>query len=158
MKGNKKNGTKKKLCLLLTIFVCLCLCAVVLSVGRDSLTDKTENVLAAGEYAQTYEFFALEDFLDYSQQYAAGNRNAKDKLVFSLTGGAAITNGNYISLGTSTKPFAGEIVVSSIGMDIFYLYNCPLFNYVSTDLTVTGSGVIKIERYAPAETPSIGVL
>ena len=155
----KKNASKKRLLALTTAFFTLCLSvAIILSFGKHGAEQTDGNVLAAGEYAETYEFTTLEQFLDYSQQYAAGNRNAKDKLVFALSSGGEITNGEFISLGTANKPFAGELVISTINANVFYLYNCPLFDYVSTDMVVTGSGEINIQRYAALNNPAAGVL
>ncbi len=159
MNKTKKNAFGKKLLTLISAFFTLCLSvAIIIAFGKHAVEKTDGNVLAAGEYAETYEFTTLEQFLNYSQQYAAGNRNAKDKLVFALTSGDEITNGEFISLGTANKPFAGELVISTINANVFYLYNCPLFDYVSTDMVVTGSGVINIQRYAALNNPAAGVL
>ena len=112
-----------------------------------SLVAPTKNkVRAATEPAQTYVINSVDDMVAYAQAYAAGSRNPNDILDITITGGAEITDERYISIGTYDRPFSGEIIMPTSGVDTFSLNNCPLFNYVTTDLKVTGSGKIKIAR------------
>ena len=116
------------------------------------------NVIAAEEPAQTYDIHSAEEFIAYSQAYKAGNRNPKDKLNITINQGNVVTDDGFISLGTYSRPFSGELVIPTAGIDVFHLFNCPLFDYVSTDLKITGAGVVKIVRERANELPAPEVL
>ncbi|MCR5055558.1 MAG: hypothetical protein K6B54_01455 [Clostridia bacterium] len=113
------------------------------------------NPKADEETAATYYFNSVADFSAYSKAYAAGYRNPKDILIFATTDSTtSLSDTDYISLGTSTRPFAGTIDPISIGTLNFELANCPLFNYVTTDMTITGNKTINLTRVLEPETPS----
>ncbi|MBP5466540.1 MAG: hypothetical protein J6Y43_03145, partial [Clostridia bacterium] len=117
-----------------------------------------KSAYAATEPEQTYNITSADDFVAYSRAYAAGDRNPKDVLNISISSGNEISDARYISLGTQSRPFAGKLIISTGGIDTFRLYNCPLFDYVSAEMIVGGSGVVKIIRERAAETPAAGVL
>ena len=129
--------------LLLALFFCS------LSVGA---------VAHASEPEQTYNIHSVDDFTAYAKAYALGDRNPKDILNISINSGNAITDDTFISIGTSSRPFAGTLVIPTAGLDVFKLYNCPLFDYVSTDMRLTGAGTAKIMRERLGESPADGVL
>ncbi|MBR5044233.1 MAG: hypothetical protein IKX66_02690, partial [Clostridia bacterium] len=79
--------------------------------------------------------------------------NPHDTLNISIQSGLTVTDYNFISLGTESRPFAGTLNIPTSGIDVFDLFDCPLFDYVTTDLTVTGGGTVKIQRDAVVETP-----
>lgn len=108
--------------------------------------------------SQTYTIRSAEDLADYSREYATGNRNPQDVLVFSINSGSYLSGTGFISIGTEEQPFAGTLNVPTAGIDTFLLLECPLFNYVSTDLKITGAGTVKIMREAAEENPPAGVL
>ncbi|MBQ9468213.1 MAG: hypothetical protein IJU52_04315 [Clostridia bacterium] len=110
----------------------------------------------AEDPAQTYYIRSKLDFIDYSTAYAAGGRNPKDVLNISITGGDIVSGDGFISLGTSSRPFAGTIQIPASGTDTFHLFDCPLFDYISTDTKITG--VVKIVREQANDTPAAGVL
>ena len=120
-----------------------------------TVSEKTE---VYAEPAQTYEINSAEAFVAYSRAYAAGEKNPADVLNISITSGSEITNDNFISLGTSARPFAGTLIISTASVDTFRLSNCPLFDYVSTDARITGAGTVKIIREKASDTPADGVL
>lgn len=93
-------------------------------------------------------------FAEYSQNYSASNQF--DEITISIGSGDEIINEDFVSLGTSDYPFAGKISVPTGGYNAFRLYNCPLFDYVSTSMEVTGLGVLNIERVITQETPGMG--
>ena len=132
--------------------------ALVLLCAIFVFSIKKEEPAHATEPAQTYYIYSASDFTDYARAYALGDRNPKDVLNVSISSGNEITDDTYISLGTAERPFAGTLVIPTVGIDTFRLSNCPLFSYVSTEMRVTGSGVIKIIREAASETPAEGVL
>lgn len=129
---------------------CLCL-VLILSSGRLF-------TYAAEEPAQTYYIRSASDFIAYSQAYASGSRNPKDVLNISVDSGDQVVEDGFISLGTQTRPFAGTLNVPAVGIDVFRLFDCPLFDYVTTDLKITGSGNIKIIRERASDYPAAGVL
>ncbi len=154
---NRHSNITKSILFLFTAVVCLCLLSLTLSI-RD------RNVEAhATEPEQTYDIRSSEAFKAYARAYAQGDRNPKDVLNISITSGSNISgNANnedgFISIGTAARPFAGTLVISTAGVDTFHLAECPLFDYVSTDLTITGNGIVKIEREKSSESPAVGVL
>lgn len=115
------------------------------------------RVFAEDEPA-TIQIHSAADFAAYSQAYAAGGKNPKDILNISISEGSEISNSGFISLGTSKRPFAGTLVIPTAGIDTFRLFDCPLFNYVSTDLQIGGAGTVKIIRARADEIPATGVL
>ena len=116
------------------------------------------TAIAAEEPAQTYDIRSADDFKAYSIAYASGYRNPKDVLNISINSGSVVTDDGFISIGSSSRPFAGTIIVPAAGVDVFHLFNCPLFDYVSTDFTIAGAGTIKIMRERANEQPAAGVL
>ena len=108
--------------------------------------------------AQTYNIHSAQDFIDYSRAYATGGRNKNDVLNISINEGSVVTDDGFISIGTSAYPFSGTVNVPSAGVDVFHLFDCPLFDYVSTDLRITGAGAIKIIRERVSDDPDDGVL
>ena len=76
----------------------------------------------------------------------------------SINSGSVVTDDGFISLGTASRPFAGTLVIPHAGVDTFHLFDCPLFNYVSTDLKITGAANVKIIRERANEIPAAGVL
>ena len=110
------------------------------------------------EPEQTYDIHSAADFIAYSQAYASGARNPKDVLNISINSGSVVTDVGFISLGTASRPFAGTLIIPSAGVDTFHLFNCPLFDYVSTDLVLSGASTLKIMREAAPETPAVGTL
>lgn len=116
------------------------------------------QISAAEAPAQTYSIHTAQDFIDYSRAYATGGRNKNDVLNVSINEGSVVTDDGFVSIGTSEYPFSGTINVPSAGVDIFHLFDCPLFDYVSTDFRITGAGAIKIMRERVNEDPDDGVL
>ena len=126
---------------------------VVLSCLLVFLVARTGRVVASEQSAQTYDIGSAEDFAAYSEAYRNGERNPHDTLNISIQSGTTVTDRNFISIGTAGRPFAGTLNIPTSGIDVFHLFDCPLFDYVSTDLTITGGGVIKIMREMIVETP-----
>lgn len=98
---------------------------------------------------------SAEDFIDYSQEYALGQHSPTDRLTISITAGASFDLDGFVSLGTSARPFAGEINIMTTGINTFILYNTPLFDYVSTDMRFTGSAPVFV-RKRPTSGSSTG--
>lgn len=115
------------------------------------------KVKAETEVARRYNITSADDLTAYSVAYAAGNRNPEDILDIAINSGSTISKDGFVSIGTSDRPFAGTIITPNSGIEIFALYGCPLFDYVSTDMTIGGSGQIKIMRAEPTYTQT-GVL
>lgn len=122
------------------------------------LFTRTDRAVAATEEAGTYEIGSAEDFAAYSAAYHEGFRNPHDTLNISIQAGLTVTDNAFISLGTADRPFAGTLIIPTSGIDVFHLFDCPLFDYVSTDLTIIGGGTIKIMREEILETPPDGAL
>ena len=119
---------------------------------------RNNRVVAEQEPVQTIEIGSAEDFYTYSKAYASGNRNPKDVLNISIQSGLTITDQTFFSLGTADRPFAGTLNIPASGIDVFHLFECPLFDYVSTDMTITAGRTVKIMREAISETPESGIL
>lgn len=132
------------------VFICL--------ISLSAFSERSEQAAHASEPEQTYDIRSAQDMIDYSKAYAAGDRNPKDVLNITVNTGSVVTSDGFISLGTSARPFAGTIKAPNAGVGTFLLCNCPLFNYVSTDTVITGSGEIVIMREKANETPDVGVL
>ena len=122
------------------------------------LWNSTAHVFAAEEEQNTYLIDSAEALATYSQAYYEGNRNPRDVLNISIGSGSAVTNKDFVSLGTADRPFAGTLIIPTSGVDVFQLFNCPLFNYVSTDMTISGAGTVKIMRAAILEASTADVL
>ena len=131
------------------LFCMLFVLSLSLAVGATASAEQPE---------QTYTFHRIADVVEYAREYAKGNRNKKDHLEIAINEDSDIIDDTFISIGTESAPFAGELNVSSAGLDVFRLANCPLFNYVSTDMRITGAGMVKIMRKKASSTPSEGVL
>ncbi|MBO7368705.1 MAG: hypothetical protein J6U25_00265, partial [Clostridia bacterium] len=82
-------------------------------------------------YAASYSFNSAADFVAYSKTYGAANQY--DVISIDITAGYSDLDG-FVSLGTSSAPFAGRLTIS----DPLSFFNCPLFDYVSTDMTLVG--------------------
>ena len=130
MKLKQATVERKALKLFLTL---LLLCALVW-------------ILAIMADAGTYDISSADEFIAYADAYNAGERDPGDTLRIAISSGDVISDANFTGLGTLSQPFAGTIEVPTAGIDTFDLYDCPLFNYVTTDLKITGSGVVKIRR------------
>lgn len=109
------------------------------------------KVSAAEQDPETYNINSADEFAEYARAYHDGNRNPRDVLNLSMGTGSAVTNEDFISLGTAERPFAGTLIISTTTLDVFQLFNCPLFAYVSTDMTIGGAGTVKIMRAAILE-------
>ena len=154
--GKTKNGIRCGAAIRVIAFVLVCAFLISDLSGFPGLLSMIVHAEEAP--AQTYNIHSATEFIEYSHAYAAGSRNARDVLNISINEGSVVTDDGFISLGTSAHPFAGTINVPSAGIDVFHLFDCPLFNYVSTDLKITGAGMIKIMRERVSETPADGVL
>ena len=109
---------------------------VAAAVGNFFGTREDRSALAE-ESQGVYDFYSSSEFYAYVTAYNGGARNKRDTLNFYYTSGTALTDEGYTeSLGTSGRPFAGTIVIGDTGIDEFDLYTCPLFNYVSTKMSV----------------------
>ncbi|MBO4594556.1 MAG: hypothetical protein J5697_02500, partial [Clostridia bacterium] len=149
------NAKKKNLLLKLAVFLTA---AFLLPCFFILFGDSGKKIVRADDPIQTYDIRSAEEFISYSRAYAAGGKNPKDVLNISINSGSEISGDGFVSLGTLSRPFAGTINVPSVGINKFRLYNCPLFNYVSTDAKITGLGTVQIIRHKPNETPAEGVL
>ena len=150
-----KSMTKKRNLILTLLAVCITSLVLACLPIILAVTEKTE---VYAEPEQTYDIHSSDDFVAYARAYAAGDRNPKDVLNISISSGSDITDDTFISLGTSARPFAGTLIIPTAGVDTFRLYNCPLFDYVSTDMQITGAGTVKIIREKASDTPAVGVL
>ncbi|MCR4727017.1 MAG: hypothetical protein K5753_07355, partial [Clostridia bacterium] len=117
----------------------------------------------ASEPVQIYNFYSVSEFTAYARAYAAGDKNPEDVIYLTYNEGNELTDDQYVSLGTSDRPFAGTIYIPSVGIDTFRLFNCPLFDYVSTKARIMYNGTttnasVKIIREAANEIPAEGVL
>ena len=136
------------------------LCALAWSV---SVFATPQQAHAEQEPQQTYEIRSAAELKTYSVEYAKGNRNPRDVLdLSSMSSGSVLSDVGYISLGTESRPFAGTLIISSVGVNVFHLFNCPLFDYVSTDLVLKNAlgaaTSVQIMREAEPETPDVGTL
>ncbi len=145
----------------LTILIIMILSALVLlfsnntfkAVGPKTITIST--AAAFTNYSKAY--YNGVDTVTYDDSTVAVP-SADDIIVISITGGNSIVDGEFISLGTESKPFAGELQVPYSGVDTFKLFNCPIFDYVTTDFTIGGAGTVKISRQVASESPAANVL
>ena len=115
------------------------------------------KVKAETEVARRYNITSADDLTAYSVAYAAGNRNPDDILDIAINSGSTISKDGFVSIGTSDRPFSGTIITPNSGIEVFTLYGCPLFDYVTTDMEIGGSGTVKIMRAEPSYTQN-GVL
>ena len=123
-------------------------CSFVILIGGVSGFGKAK----AGEVTIN----TAEEFIAYSQNYTEENKN--DTITISINSGDVVTTDGFISLGTSASDaFEGTLVLPASGVDVFHLFDCPLFNYVSTDMTIIGASTLKIMR-EEASTSSNGAL
>ena len=146
----KRSTLANKLIKLNIFFAIICLALIGIS--------KFVKIPVKAEPAQTYVINSAEAFNTYASAYKSGARSPEDRLEITINSGRVVTTDGFISLGTSDRPFAGIIVAPASGVDTFHLYNCPLFDYVSTDLQLLGSGEIKIMRERANVEPETGVL
>ena len=148
----KSENNVKKLNIL-TFFkaflITLVLVCAFFGVYFTSFEHPTARAEETEQPASTYSFGSMQDFIDYATAYASGARNPKDTLRFAIVNDAVICDSNYTSnivLGSSSRPFAGTFVLPASGVDTFELYDVPLFDYVSTDFTISGASSLKIRR------------
>ena len=134
------------------------LCVITLSSVCVFLNKTGFKILAQEAPAQTYASHTAQDMIDYSRAYATGERNKNDVLNISINEGSVVSDDGFVSIGTSENPFSGTINIPSAGVDVFHLFDCPLFDYVSTDLRFTGAGTVKIMRERVSDEPADGVL
>lgn len=146
----KRSTLANKLIKLNIFFAIICLALIGIS--------KFVKIPVKAEAAQTYVINSAEAFNTYASAYKSGARSPEDRLEITINSGRVVTTDGFISLGTSDRPFAGIIVAPASGVDTFHLYNCPLFDYVSTDLQLLGSGEIKIMRERANVEPGPGLL
>ncbi len=137
--------TQKRKYLLLSLVLAL----ITLAAGTVFLRLGTGNTFRtkAEESVDTYNIYNADDLNTYATAYAEGDRNKFDTLNFLATNGDYLSDENYVSIGTQARPFSGTIYITTTGLDTFYLYDVPLFDYVSTEMTVTGTGIIKIKKH-----------
>ncbi|MBO4432111.1 MAG: hypothetical protein J5852_01130 [Clostridia bacterium] len=153
-KKNNLKGQKK----VIKVMTSALLCVMMLLSMLVFLNKSGFRISAEEAPAQTYNIHTAQDFINYSRAYASGDRNRNDVLNISINEGSVVTDDGFVSLGTSSAPFSGTIKVPSAGVDVFHLFDCPLFDYVSTDFRITGAGAIKIMRERVNEDPDEGVL
>ena len=153
MKKGSLNQTKVTKAVASVLLCVMLLLSILVFMNRAGF-----EIAAEEAPAQTYNIHTAEEFIDYSRAYATGGRNKNDVLNISINEGSVVTDDGFVSIGTSSYPFSGTINVPSAGVDIFHLFDCPLFDYVSTDLRITGAGRIKIMRERVSEDPDDGVL
>ena len=146
----KKSTLANKLIKLNIFIAFICLALIGIS--------KFVKIPVKADAAQTYVINSAEAFNTYASAYKSGARNPDDRLEITINSGRVVTTDGFISLGTEERPFAGIIVAPASGIDTFHLYNCPLFDYVSTELQILGSGEIKIMRERANVEPGPGVL
>ena len=108
-----------------------------------AVNSKQERIKAS-EPVGTYNINSKQDLIDYSIAYASGDRNPEDTLIIAINSGDKISDLGFISIGTSARPFSGTIQTPVAGATDFLLFNIALFDYVSTDLTLTGP--VNIQR------------
>ena len=155
MKYRKYFNLKKYV--VMTILVVLAIAGAAFG-AYFGLGERDVPIVRAEDPKRTLTIHSATEFNTYASDYLAGNCNRQDTLVFSISSGNTLSTDGYISLGTESRPFEGTIVIPTAGKDTFYLFDCPLFDYVSTDMTVSGAGVIKIERERANGTPAANVL
>ncbi|MBR5942741.1 MAG: hypothetical protein IKZ81_05295, partial [Clostridia bacterium] len=146
-----RNGIKRVLAAILSTLIWL-------NVFSGALVYIGGFIAHADEPAQMYNIRTADEFKEYSIAYAQGYRNPKDVLNLSINEGSIVTGDGFISLGTQSRPFEGTLIISTGGIDVFHLFDCPLFNYVTTDMCITGAGTVKIEREQANDMPADGVL
>ncbi|MBQ7700663.1 MAG: hypothetical protein IJT49_10040 [Clostridia bacterium] len=152
----KRNAVKAITLALSFVFVFSVITAFIINAGMS---------VKAEEIAREYNIRSAADLKEYSRQYKLGYRNKNDVLNISINEGDVVSDDGFISIGTimqngvsSPYPFSGTINVPTAGVDVFHLFDCPLFDYVSTDMKITGAGTIKIMREKLPETPAEGAL
>ncbi|MBP5312436.1 MAG: hypothetical protein J6112_06360, partial [Clostridia bacterium] len=162
--GKKRNSVKTKSSfsfvkmLPFAVVVAIVLAGLVTGLLKSTLTGHAEE-----EPAATYIITSFQEFEEYSKAYASGSRNPKDVLrIQSLIADEYANGDGFVSLGTSDRPFAGTIITPALSEDTFRLYDCPLFDYVSTDLQFkdfnNNANVVKIVRLKLPDVPKEGTL
>ena len=129
---------------------------IVISMFFD-YTD-TSFVKADEDPIGNYTINSADELKAYSEAYKSGARNPEDKLNIAIKSGSVVSDNGFISIGTESRPFRGTIIAPTTGIDVFHLFNCPLFDYVTTDLKIEGSGEIKIMRERADINPAPGVI
>ena len=135
----------------------LLLCLLIAMIGVWALPLRVHATPWQAQ-ADTYAIHTAAELTAYSVAYHNGQRNPQDTLEISINEGSSISTDGFISLGTADHPFAGTLIVPSAGATVFHLYNCPLFDYVSTGMQITGAGTVNIMRIAASTTPAENVL
>ncbi len=118
-------------------------CTLLFMAFIIAVNTKQEKVKAS-EPVNTYNINSKEDLINYSTAYANGDRNENDTLIIAINSGDKISDLGYVSIGTQARPFKGTIQTPVAGATDFLLFDIALFDYVSTDLTLTGP--INIQR------------
>lgn len=103
-------------------------------------------------HASSVQIDSWEAFNTYSQEYSASNKD--DVITISIQSGGNTGLEGFKSLGTQAAPFNGTIQLPNIGNNTFYLYDCPLFDYVTTNakIRVGTTNVVNIVRLRATET------
>ena len=110
-----------------------------------------EGLLIAHAAADTYELTTISEVVEYSKQYALGNRNSKDTLNITIASSNDPTKTQYqttttvyqyaefVSIGSVNDAFEGTVNITVDAVSYFN-FDKPLFGYVkdSTTITVTG--------------------
>ena len=110
-----------------------------------------EGLLVVHAAADTYYLTTISEIVEYSKEYAAGNRNPKDILNIAIassndpdktkyqTTTTVYQYDEFVSIGYSGNAFEGEINITVDAISYFN-FDKPLFGYVkdSTIITVTG--------------------
>ena len=150
----RRNNKKRIPILILSVMTAAAMTAAV----AFAVFSPSERLsVKAADPAQTYNIRSAADLIAYSQSYAAGGKNPLDVLNISINMGSVVSDDGFISIGTSDRAFAGTLNLPNAGVDTFHLFDCPLFDYVSTDMKMTGSGTVKIIRERANEEPADGV-
>ncbi|MBO4453288.1 MAG: hypothetical protein J5793_05080, partial [Clostridia bacterium] len=88
------------------------------------------------------------DLIAYSREYANGQHNPQDTLSLALSTGSMYVlpeNGGsgYISIGSDSRPFDGQILIADSASATFLL-DTPLFGTMTTNVTIgNGSGSVR---------------
>ena len=125
--------------------------AILFVIFNISYKPSTKKVKAE-DPINTYNINSAQDLIDYSIAYAQGDRNKLDTLVIAINSGDRISDTGFISIGTSERPFSGIISAPVAGATSFLLFDVALFDYVSTDMVIDGSGYINIQRAQNSKT------
>lgn len=147
---NHINNILLKISMLVVLVASLVTASVILMVNQKTSAADIEEDPAA-----TIQINSSTDLVNYANEYAAGRHNRNDTLKISITGTTTVLTNEFISIGTSSRPFSGTVNAPSGGVNTFNLANCPLFDYISTDCVINGTIVIAREK--ASDNPATGV-